>query len=222
MLTIRNGMLEVWTVEPNHSMTLVVRVGPSHTQFGQFWPPPIGGLAVGPDGTIYICDRSGNVVYSYTAGDRGPRVFAGTGQAGFSGDTGPATGAELYRPGGLAVDKQGNLYIADSGNNRIRKVDVNGTINTVAGSGKYYGDSGDGGPATSARLSFPFGVAVARNGTIYIADTGNNRLREVTPSGVIVALAGTGTAGLAGDGGPAGRAPPPAPAGIRLGWRGGP
>jgi DNA-binding CsgD family transcriptional regulator/sugar lactone lactonase YvrE len=220
ILTIRNGTLEVWTIEPNNEMTLVVRVGPSHTQFGQFWPPPVGGLAIGPHGTIYICDRSANVVYSYTPGDQSPKVFAGNGQAGFLGDTGPATGAELYRPGGLAVDGQGNLYIADSGNNRIRKVDVNGTINTVAGSGKYYGDSGDGGPATLARLSFPFGVAVARDGTIYIADTGNNRLREVTPAGVIVALAGTGTAGFAGDGGSARRAQLAAPEGIGLDGKG--
>jgi DNA-binding CsgD family transcriptional regulator/sugar lactone lactonase YvrE len=220
VLTIRNGTLEVWTIEPSHSMTQVVRVGPSHTQIGQYWPPPVGGLAIGPHGTIYIADRSANLVYSYSAGDQSPRVFAGNGQPGSLGDTGPATGAELYRPGGLAVDLQGNLYIADSGNNRIRKVDANGTITTVAGSGKYYGDSGDGGPATSARLSFPFGVAVARNGTIYIADTGNNRLREVTPSGMIVALAGTGTAGSAGDGGLAGRAELAAPEGIALDGKG--
>jgi DNA-binding CsgD family transcriptional regulator len=220
MLTTRNKMLEVWTIEPNHAMTLVVVVGPSDTQFGQFWPPPVGGLAIGPHGTIYICDRSANIVYSYTPGDQRPRVIAGSGQAGFSGDTGPATGAQLWRPSGLAVDRLGNLYIADSGNNRIRKVDTNGTITTVAGSGKYYGDSGDGGLATSARLSFPFGVAVARDGTIYIADTGNNRLREVTPAGVIVAMAGTGTAGFAGDDGLARRAQLAAPEGIALDGKG--
>ncbi len=220
VLTIRNGMLEVWTIEPNHSMTLVVSVGPSHTQFGTYWPPPVGGLAIGPRGAIYIADRTANLVYIYNPGDQRPRVFAGNSQAGFSGDTGPATGAQLYRPGGLAVDGQGNLYIADSGNNRIRKVDGNGTITTVAGSGKYYGDGGDGGLATNARLSFPFGVAVARDGTLYIADTGNNRLREVTPAGVIVALAGTGTAGFAGDGGVARRAELAAPEGIGLDGKG--
>jgi hypothetical protein len=99
-------------------------------------------------------------------------------------------------------------------------VDANGTITTVAGSGTYYGDSGDGGPATNARLSFPYGVAVARDGTIYIADTGNNRLREVTPSGVIFPLAGTGAAGFAGDGGLAGRAELAAPEGIGLDGQG--
>jgi DNA-binding CsgD family transcriptional regulator len=220
LLTIRNQILEVWTIEPKHEMTLVVSVGPSHTQSGKYWPPPVGGLAIGPHGVIYVSDRTANLVYSYKPGDQRPRVFAGSGQAGFLGDTGPATGAQLYRPGGLAVDGQGNVYIADSGNNRIRKVDTNGTITTVAGSGKYYGDSGDGGPAINAHLSFPYGVAVARDGTIYIADTGNNRLREVIPSGVIVPLAGTGTAGFAGDGGLAHRAELAAPEGIALDGKG--
>jgi DNA-binding CsgD family transcriptional regulator/sugar lactone lactonase YvrE len=221
LLTIHNQMLEVWTIEPkDNSMTLVVSVGPSHTEFSAYWPPPVGGLAIGAHGTIYISDRTANLVYSYGLGDQRPRVVAGNGQAGALGDTGPATGAQLYRPGGLAVDQQGNLYIADSGNNRIRKVDANGTITTVAGSGTYYGDSGDGGPATNAHLSFPYGVAVARDGTIYIADTGNNRLREVTPSGVIFPLAGTGAAGFAGDGGLAGRAELAVPEGIGLDGQG--
>jgi DNA-binding CsgD family transcriptional regulator len=217
VLTNWNRMLEVWTIEPERTMNLVVIVGPSSTQFGQFWPPPVGGLAIGPDGAIYISDRSGNLVYRYTAGDQAPKVAAGTGRAGFSNDGAAATGAMLDRPGGLAIDSRGNLYIADSGNNRIRKVDTNGTIRTVAGGGgKYYGDSGDGGPATKARLSFPFGVAVARAGTIDIAAPGNNRLREVTPSGIIHALAGTGSAGFAGDDGPALGAKLSAPEGIAL------
>jgi sugar lactone lactonase YvrE len=153
--------------------------------------------------------------------DQSLKVVAGTGQAGYSNDGAAATGAMLDRPGGLAVDGQGNLYIADSGNNRIRKVDTSGIITTVAGGGgKYYGDSGDGGPATKARLSFPFGVAVARDGTIYIADTGNNRLREVTTSGIIRALAGTGIAGFAGDGGAALSADLSAPEGIALDGKG--
>jgi DNA-binding CsgD family transcriptional regulator/sugar lactone lactonase YvrE len=221
VLTNWNRMLEVWTIEPERTVTLVVVVGPSTTQFGLFWPPPVGGLAISSNGTLYISDRSANRVYSYTPGDQKPKAAAGTGHAGYSNDGAAATGAMLDRPGALAVDGQGNLYIADSGNNRIRKVDPYGTITTVAGGGgKYYGDSGDGGPATKARLSFPFGVAVARDGTIYIADTGNNRLREVTPSGIIRALAGTGTAGFAGDGGPALSAQLSAPEGIALDGKG--
>ena len=217
VLTNWNRKLEVWTIEPERTMTLVVIVGPSSTQFGEYWPPPVGGLAIGANGTIYLSDRSANLVYRYVFSDQSLKVVAGTGHAGYSNDGAAATGAMLDRPGGLAVDRHGNLYIADSGNNRIRKVDTNGTITTVAGGGgKYYGDTGDGGPATKARLSFPFGVAVARDGTIYIADTGNNRLREVMLSGTIRALAGTGTAGSAGDGGPALSAQLSAPEGIAL------
>ena len=220
VLTSVDGMLQVWTIETDHTMTLVVNVSDSQTQFGQFWPPPVGGLAVNAHGTIYISDRAANRVYSYTPGERQPALFAGNGHAGYLGDLAAATGAELYRPAGLAVDKQGNVYIADTGNNRIRKVDTKGIITTVAGSGKYYGDGGDGGPATSAHLSFPFGVAVARDGTVYIADTGNNRLRQITPSGVILALAGTGSAGFAGDGGQASMARLAAPEGISLDGKG--
>jgi DNA-binding CsgD family transcriptional regulator/sugar lactone lactonase YvrE len=221
VLTNWNRKLEVWTIEPERTMTLVVIVGPSRTQFGLFWPPPVGGLAVGSKATLYISDRSANKIYRYSLSDQSLKVVAGTGQAGYSNDGAAATGAMLDRPGGLAVDGQGNLYIADSGNNRIRKVDTSGIITTVAGGGgKYYGDSGDGGPATKARLSFPFGVAVARDGTIYIADTGNNRLREVTPSGIIRALAGTGIAGFAGDGGAALSADLSAPEGIALDGKG--
>lgn len=217
-LTNDNGTLEVWTIEINDSLQLVVRIGPSNMEFGQWWPPPVGGIAIGPNGALYISDRSANLVYRYALGTGGATPFAGhLGRAGFSGDTGPATGALLNRPGGLAVDARGDVFIADSGNNRIRKVDTRGIITTVAGGGgKYYGDAGDGGPATAALLSFPYGVAVARDGTIYIADTGNNRLREVKPSGEIVALAGTGSSGFSGDGRLAGDAQLSAPEGIVL------
>jgi sugar lactone lactonase YvrE len=220
VLTSVDGRLQVWTIEMDHTMTLVVNVSDSQLQFGQFWPPPVGGLAVNAQGTIYISDRAANRVYSFAPSESQPALFAGNGHAGYSGDLAAATGAELYRPAGLAVDEQGNVYIADTGNNRIRRVDTKGIITTVAGSGKYYGDGGDGGLATSARLSFPFGVAVARDGTVYIADTGNNRLRQITPSGVILALAGTGTAGFAGDGGEARMAKLAAPEGIALDGKG--
>lgn len=220
LLTSVDGMLQVWTIETDQTMTLVVNVSDSPTQFSQFWPPPVGGLAVNAQGTVYISDRAANRVYSFAPGAAQPGLFAGNGHAGSLGDLAAATGAELYRPAGLAVDQHGNVYIADTGNNRIRKVDTKGIITTVAGSGKYYGDGGDGGPATSARLSFPFGVAVGRDGTVYIADTGNNRLRQITPSGIILALAGIGTAGFAGDGGQASMAKLAAPEGIALDGKG--
>lgn len=215
-LTNDNGVLEVWTLNTADVLSMVVTVGPSDTLFGTFSPPSVGGLAVGPDGTLYIGDKAGNAVYSFTPGTDKPVRFAGTGQPGFSGDSaGPATGAMLYWPAGLAVDRQGSVYIADSVNNRIRKVDAHGVMTTVAGSGKYYGDTGDGELATQARLHSPFGVAVGRDGTIYIADTGNNRVRAVTTSGKIITIAGSGIAGFNGDG-PAVLADLAAPEGIAL------
>ena len=128
-------------------------------------------------------------------------TVAGDGAGGFSGDNGPATSAELADPQGVAVDSAGNLYIADLANNRIRKVS-NGVISTVAGNGVCCGFSGDNGPATSAQLSDPTGVAVDSAGNLYIADMVNNRIRKVS-NGVITTVAGGGTQGLGGDGGPA-------------------
>jgi sugar lactone lactonase YvrE len=122
---------------------------------------------------------------------------------------------------GLALDQHGNLFIADTGNNRIRKVDATRIITTVAGSGTYYDDRGDGGAATDARLAFAFGIAVGRDGTIYVADTGNNRVRKITPAGRIEAVAGTGRAGFWGDDGPALQAEFLAPEAITLDPKGG-
>ena len=112
------------------------------------------------------------------------------------GDDGPATSAQLIRPAGVAVDAAGNLYIADSGSHRIRKVS-GGVITTVAGGGSEFGDKS---PATSARLSFPRGVAVDPAGNLYIADTGTSRIRKVS-GGVITTVAGGGF--TFGDNGPA-------------------
>jgi internalin A len=111
----------------------------------------------------------------------------------------------LNQPVGLAVDSANNLYIADSKNFCIRKVDTNGNISTVAGSATNQGYSGDGGPATQAKMNTPYGVAVDSAGNIYIADSGNNRIRKVS-NGIITTIAGTGSAGFSGDGGPATKA----------------
>ena len=118
----------------------------------------------------------------------------------YGGDNGPATSAQLASPLGVAVDSAGNLYIADTDNHRIRKVS-NGVITTVAGNGTA-GFSGDNGPATSAQLNYPAGVAVDSAGNLYIADTDNNRIRKVS-NGVITTVAGNGTLGFSGDNGPA-------------------
>jgi len=120
------------------------------------------------------------------------------GYGGYGGDNGPATSAELYAPYGVAVDSVGNVYIADTANNRVRKVS-NGVITTVAGGGSSLGNNG---PATSAQLEFPFGVAVDSAGNLYIADTGNDRIRKVS-NGVIITVAGNGTQGFSGDNAPA-------------------
>jgi hypothetical protein len=120
-------------------------------------------------------------------------TVAGTGAAGSGGDGGPATSAQLNGPYGVAVDVAGDLFIADTNNNRIREVNTAGTISTVAGNGTV-GNGGDGGAATSAQLYHPFGVAVDSSGNIYIADTDNQRIRKVI-GGTISTIAGAGRVG---------------------------
>ena len=127
-------------------------------------------------------------------------AVAGNGISGFGGDDGAATSASLNHPLSFTADGSGNLYIADTYNHRVRKVDASGTITTVAGNG-VAGFSGDGGSAPSASLNYPQDLAIDSFGTLYIADTGNNRIRKVTAAGVISTFAGTGVASFGGDGG---------------------
>ncbi len=126
-------------------------------------------------------------------------TLAGTGVAGFGGDSGPASNALLSVPTSVAIDAAGNVYIADSANLRIRRVTPTGVITTYAGSGTA-GSEGDGGSAIGARFRNPRRVAVTANGTLYIADTGDHRIRRVAPNGTITGYAGTGNQGLSGDG----------------------
>ena len=169
-------------------------------------------LVAAQDGTLFFID--GNRVRKLTREGEAETV-AGTGEAGYAGDNGPARAAVLNAPQGLAVDGQGELLIADTLNSRVRKVDRAGVITTVAGIG-LPGFSGDGGPATEARLSSPGGVALGFGDTFYVSDSGNNRVREVLPDGTISTVAGTGAAGYAGDGGLATGAILDAPAGIAV------
>ena len=156
-------------------------------------------------------DRSGNVYFADSGNNRVRRVstqgiiatVAGNGANGFAGDNGPAVSAQLSDPEDVAIDAAGNIYIADTENHRIRKVSPEGIITTVAGSDPA---AGDGGPATSALLFQPSGVAVDASGNTYISDKLNNRVRRITKAGVITTIAGTGAAGYAGDGGSATRA----------------
>ncbi len=129
-------------------------------------------------------------------------TYAGNGTRGFSGDGGQATNAEFNNPYGVAVDKAGNLYIADVTNSRVRKVAPNGIITTVAGNGTA-GFAGDGGQATSAELKGPQGLALDSSGNLYIADINNSRIRKVSPAGIISTIAGNGTSTDSGDNGPA-------------------
>jgi sugar lactone lactonase YvrE len=127
------------------------------------------------------------------------RTVAGDGLDGFYGDGGPATNAYLLNPFGVAVDNHGSLFIADTGNYRIRKVDTNGIITTVAGNGDFNEFYGDGWPAIYAALNYPQGVSVDTNGNLFIADTSNQRIRKVGANGIITTVAGNGGVGFSGD-----------------------
>ena len=172
------------------------------------------GVAVDGDGNLYIADTLSNRIRKVTLGGM-ITIVAGTGWARYSGDGGPATAASLYYPKGVAVDAVGNLYIADWGNDRIRKVSPAGTITTVAGNGQA-GYSGDGGPATAASLNGPGDVAVDAAGNLHVADSSNYRIRKVTTTGMITTLAGNGGYGYGGDGGPATAASLSWPAGVAV------
>ena len=166
---------------------------------------PAGVAIGGLDGlTMYISDTGNHRVRvtSIGAGPRSVGTIAGNGTLSLAGDNGPATAAQLGVPYAVSFDPAGNMYIADNADDVIRKIDVNGTITTVAGDGRP-GFSGDGGQAVNAQLSDPRGVAVDSLGDIFITDTGNQRIREVDASGVIKTVAGTGLAGYSGDGGTA-------------------
>ena len=174
------------------------------------------GVALDSAGVLYIADYQNHRVRRVGV-DGVITTFAGTGEAGFSGDGGPAVQARLNFPSGVAVDVRGNVYIVDTQNHRIRRVGPDGVVATFAGTGEA-GFSGDGGPAVQARLSFPSGVAVDARGNVYIS--GNHRIRRVGPDGVIATFAGTGEPGFSGDGGPAEKARLNYPRGMAVDARG--
>jgi hypothetical protein len=162
------------------------------------------GLAALPDGGFLIPD-SDNQRIRRVWPDGTITTVAGDGTRGFAGDGGPAVAAELAEPFGVAPLPDGGFLIADNGNNRIRRVTPDGTISTVAGDGpRSYG--GDGGPGVDAALNAPHNVTPLPDGGFLIADEGNHRVRRVWPDGTITTVAGTGTAGFSGDGGPADQA----------------
>jgi len=175
---------------------------------------PIG-VAVDSAGNLYIAEYAGNRIRKVSTIGTITTVAGPGSTNGALGDGGPATSATLSGPRGVAVDSAGNVYIADSGHARVRKVSLDGTIATVAG-GSTASALGDGGPATSAALSNPGGVTVDSAGNIYIADSDHNRVRQVSPAGIITTVAGNGTGGYSGDGGLATIASINAPWGVAV------
>jgi sugar lactone lactonase YvrE len=171
-------------------------------------------VALDGTGNLYFVDRWNHRIRKVSA-DGIITTVAGTGSEGFSGDGGPATEAKLAAPHGLALDAEGNLIIADTVNHRVRRVDKNGIITTIAGTGRA-GYTPEGGQATAARLNSPDGLAVDLQGNLYIADLFNHRVRKVSPDGVITLVAGTGKAGFSGDGGPAKEAELNSPSGVAV------
>ena len=227
-LFIADGISRIRKVTPQGTITTVAGTGSAGFS-GDGGPATSAqvvawAVAVDASGNLFIVDGANNRIRKVTPqgtittvagnGCLLPGSYTGC----FSGDGGPAVAASLYSPYGVAVDASSNLFIADTGNQRIRKVTPQGTITTVAGTGTGYsgagisaGFSGDGGPATSAQLSNPRGVAVDGSGNLFIADFCNNRIRKVTPQGTITTVAGSGGTdgclvtynGFTGDGGPA-------------------
>ena len=202
-------------VESGSAMTLVGKK--SETE-----QPNIDSDLSGPFNMVF--DQEGNMYVSVIGESRIRRVdfftgeisdFAGTGVAGFSGDGGKAANAQLNSPTGLAIDSNNNLFIADSGNERVRKVDLNtGMIHSIAGTGET-GFSGDGSAAIRARLSNPLGLAVDKEDNVYVVDRGNNRIRKIdSKEGTISTIAGTGKSGFSGDGGLAKNAQLSNPTGV--------
>jgi sugar lactone lactonase YvrE len=205
-------------VSPNGVITTVAGDGPDYPGDGH---PAVDAFLDDPqithvttDGVRYIADASNDRIRKVDPNGTITTV-AGTGARGFSGDGGPATAAQLAFPSGVVVDKQGNLYIADSKNHRVRKVDRDGVITTVAGTGAD-SSAKDGGPAIRSALDTPVDVALDKEGTLYVAELGASRIRRVNQDGVLTTVAGNGTEGFSGDDGPATSAQLASPTGVHV------
>jgi uncharacterized protein (TIGR03437 family) len=172
------------------------------------------GVAMDASGNLFISDSNNNAIREVNSAGNVASVVNGSGSAGFGGDNAPAISAYLSQPNGIARDTAGNMYIADTGNNRIRKVLPSGNIVSIAGN-SFAAYAGDGGPALQAELNNPEAVAVDSAGNVYIADTYNHAIRKVTGT-VITTIAGTGVAGFSGDGGPASKAKLSHPEGVAV------
>jgi sugar lactone lactonase YvrE len=183
-------------VDANGTITTVVgagttsplKLGADGTPASQVHLARTGYVLLDPKGDLYVTDMRLNIVVKVDPHGI-TTLIAGTGKAGSTGDGGPATQAELDFPSGLAMDARGNLFITETNGNRIREVDTHGVIHTYAGTG-VDGFGGDGARAVDARLSGPSGLAIGPDGSLYIADQGNDVVRRVDPTGVITTIAG--------------------------------
>ncbi len=198
-------------LRPYHlPLALILFVAHANAQLSPILP---SGIAYDTAGNLYFADANRHQVFEATLGGQ-LLVVAGSGKQGFSGDQGPATAAQLNSPQALAFGLDGTLYIADTGNQRIRAIATNGTIATFAGTG-YLGFSGDNGPASAATLASPNAIAIGPDGSLYIADSANHRIRRIA-SGTITTVAGSGTQGFSGDNGLATAAALDTPSGLAV------
>ncbi len=172
------------------------------------------GVALGPDGSLYISDVAESVIRRVDA-DGVISTFVGNGTSGYSGDGGPATEAQIASPTRMRVDSEGQLYFCDTTNSAIRRVDRDGIVSTIAGTGTS-GFTGDGGPAAEAQLATPYDVLIGPSGELYVADTGNGAVRRIDADGVISTVVGIGIPGFGGDGGDAVNCQLDGPSGLAL------
>ncbi len=212
--TLKNNAKVITTIAGNGQAGFNGDGGPA-TQ-ASLWAP--SGLVVDNAGNLYIADSWNDRIRKVDA--RGIiTTIAGNGQRSYSGDGGLATQASFFEPFYVTIDNAGNLYIADFANHRVRKIDTNGTITTIAGNGQggeYVPFFGDGGPATQSPLGYINGIAIDNAGNLYIADGWYSRIRKVDINGIITTIAGTGQYGYSGDGGPATQAQIGGPNGVAI------
>jgi len=210
-------------IDENGIMTTYVGTGKTDKQNKVRKPGKLNllsayGIATDHLDNLYVLSRGHGKIYKVTP-DGKTSVIAGFGKIGFAGDGGPATEARFQWPNHLVADPDGNLYVADTGNNRIRKIDTNGIVTTIAGSGKG-GFGGDGGPATEALLHAPSAIAIDAQGNLYTADFMNHRIRKIDTNGIITTVAGTGEPKYNGDDLPALEANIGEPCGVAVDSKG--
>lgn len=214
-----DGSGDILVADTGNAEARRFKAGGPINSLGQLLGGTPNGVTADRAGNFYLTDEEPGFPSEIphilkVAPDGTTSIVAGNGPDGFSGDDGPATLAVLNTPRGVAVDAAGNIYVADYGNNRVRKVDTTGTINTIAGNGKFQ-FSGDNGLATAAGID-PFDLALDSAGDVLVVDQLNNRIRMIAPNGTITTVVGTGLAGYAGDGGAATEARLNLPSGIAL------